>query len=71
MVVNSRHHYALSHINNPFLIGSKSNDDIIESIEFIDNNNFILGLQFHPEDMDNMDILYDFFLNECLIRKKY
>ena len=68
--VNSRHNYMLDHIKEPFVIGSKSYDNVIESIEFIDKEHFILGLQFHPEDLDNMDRLYNYFIKECLNRKK-
>lgn len=70
MIVNSRHNYALDHINKPFIVSSVSKDGIIESIELIDNEHFILGLQFHPEDMNNMDKLYNYFIKECLKRKK-
>ena len=69
MIVNSRHNYMLEYVDSPFIIGSKSDDDVIESIELIDNEHFILGLQFHPEDMDNMDKLYNYFIKECLKRK--
>lgn len=70
MIVNSRHNYSLKYIDEPFIISSKSDDNIIECIEFIDNEHFILGVQFHPEDMDNMDKLYNYFIKECLLRKK-
>jgi len=69
MLVNSRHNYILDYINPPFIIGSKSDDDVIESIELIDSEHFILGVQFHPEDMENMDKLYNYFIKECLTRK--
>lgn len=69
MLVNSRHNYMLEYVDSPFIIGSRSDDGVIESIELIDNDHFILGLQFHPEDMDNMDKLYNYFIKECLKRK--
>lgn len=68
--VNSRHNYALDHVNKPFEIVSISDDNIIEAIEYIDDNHFIIGVQFHPEDMDNMQKLYNYFIKECLNRKK-
>jgi len=70
MVVNSRHNYSIEHIDKPFIVSSRSDDNIIESIELIDKENFILGLQFHPEDLDNMNKLYNYFIKECLKRKK-
>lgn len=69
MIVNSRHNYALEYINKPFVVSSISDDNIIEGIEYIDNDHFVLGVQFHPEDLDNMDKLYNYFIRECLVRK--
>ena len=68
--VNSRHSFAVKKVNLPFKVTSISEDNIIESIEYIDNNNFILGVQFHPEDLDNTENLYNYFLKEILKRKK-
>ena len=68
--VNSRHSFAVKKVNLPFKITSISEDNVIESIEYIDNNNFILGVQFHPEDLDNTENLYNYFLKEVLKRKK-
>ena len=68
--VNSRHKYMLEYINKPFIIGAKSDNNVIESIEWVDDNHFVLGVQFQPEDMDNMDKLYNYFIKECLMRKK-
>lgn len=68
--VNSRHNFALDHINKPFEITSLSDDNVIEAVEYIDDNHFVIGVQFHPEDMDNMQKLYNYFIKECLQRKK-
>lgn len=70
LIVNSRHNFVLEHINKPFIISSNSDDNVIEGIEYIDNEHFLLGVQFHPEDLDNMDKLYNYFIKECLKRKK-
>lgn len=70
MIVNSRHNYVIDYINEPFIVSSKSEDGVIEGIELIDKEHFILGLQFHPEDMDNMNKLYNYFIKECLKRKE-
>ena len=68
--VNSRHSYALKEVNKPFIVSAISEDNIIEGIEYIDDNNFILGVQFHPEDMVNTEKLYNYFIKEILKRKK-
>lgn len=67
--VNSRHLYTLKTINNPFICSAISDDNEIEAIEYIDNNQCIIGVQWHPEDMDNMDKLYNYFLNKVKERK--
>ena len=69
MIVNSRHNYMLEYIDKPFKIGAVSDDNVIESIEWIDDEHFVLGVQFHPEDMKNMDKLYNYFIKDCLKRK--
>ena len=67
--VNSRHNYKLKEVKDPFIITGASEDNVIEAIEYIDDNHFIIGVQWHPEDLDNMSKLYDLFLKEVLLRK--
>ena len=69
LYVNSRHLYKLKEVKWPFKIVAKSQDNIIEAIEYIDNNHFIIGVQWHPEDLDNMQPLYNYFIKEVLKRK--
>ena len=68
--VNSRHSHALDKVGAPFKVSALSEDNIIEAIEYIDQNNFVIGVQFHPEDMDNTENLYNYFIKEILKRKK-
>ena len=68
--VNSRHIYKLDNVTKPFKIVAKSDDNTIEAIELIDKNKFILGVQWHPEDMKDMNILYTNFVKEIERRKK-
>lgn len=70
ILVNSRHNFVLEDVSYPFIISAKSDDNYIEAIEYIDDNHFVLGVQFHPEDLDNMDNLYNYFIKECLVRKR-
>lgn len=67
--VNSRHLFKLNEVKEPFKIVAKSEDDVIEAIEYIDDEHFILSVQWHPEDMDNMQGLYNYFLKEVIKRK--
>lgn len=53
LLVNSTHNYALKHITPPFKVVGKYKD-IIEAIEYKN----IIGVQFHPELMNNTDKLF-------------
>lgn len=67
--VNSRHVYANKEVGNNYKISAIAEDGTIEGIEYIDNDHFVLGVQWHPEDMDNMSSIYDYFLKEVIKRK--
>lgn len=67
--VNSRHLYKLDSVSEPLIVSAKSTDDVIEAIEWIDDDHLIIGVQWHPEDMNNMDDLYNFFISETLKRR--
>lgn len=68
--VNSRHQFALKEVKEPFKVTAISEDNVIEGIEYVDNNHFIIGVQFHPEDLSNTESLYNYFIKEILKRKK-
>lgn len=69
-IVNSRHDYAVKEVKEPFKITAISEDNVIEGIEYVDDNHFIIGVQFHPEDLSNTENLYNYFIKEVLRRKK-
>lgn len=48
--VNSRHHQANRNIAKSLKISGRANDGVIEAIESTDHR-FVLGLQWHPENM--------------------
>ncbi len=58
--VNSRHHEAVE--NTKYFISAVSNDNTIEAIE-IKNKKFILGVQWHPEDLEN-DSLFNYYISK-------
>ena len=68
VIVNSRHKYALPNSKVKYRVGSRC-ENVIESIEHIDDNYFLLGIEWHPEDIDNMEGIYNYFLKEVLKRK--
>ena len=51
--VNSRHKYSIASLNQAKNV-AESEDGIIEAIEF-QNNKFAIGVQWHPEDLFEMD----------------
>ena len=66
ILVNSRHKSAIK--NTKYLVSSISKDNVIESIE--DNKHkFFLGLQWHPENLYNIDLnskkIFDYFIKIC------
>ena len=67
--VNTRHNCALEKVNAPFKVTAVSEDNIIEAIEYIDDNHFIMGVQFHPEDLNNTESLYNYFIKEIIKRQ--
>lgn len=65
--VNSRHKYSIISTNKA-QISARSEDGIIEAIEFPENK-FALGLQWHPEDLfesdKNMFKIYEVFIDSA------
>lgn len=63
--VNSRHNYMIEP-KSYFKIDAVSNDGVIEAISYPEFK-FIVGLQWHPEDMDDDDQnkIFKYFISEC------
>ena len=68
LMVNSSHHQAIKKVADGFRVAGRSSDKIVEVIEKIDDENWILGVQFHPEVSflrDNaMRRIFQYFVNE-------
>ncbi len=69
-IVNSRHNDVVKEVKKPFVITATSDDNVIEGIEYVDDKHFVIGVQFHPEDLKNTESLYNYFIKEVLKRKK-
>lgn len=72
--VNSRHHQANRKVIDTFQVSGKANDGIIEAIESTEQP-FVLGLQWHPENMamknDEPSLkIYQGFIEACRIQKE-
>ena len=63
--VNSLHNYTITKVGSNLSVGALSEDSVIEEIEYIKDGYYILGTQFHPEVMDDMDIIFKDFINYC------
>ena len=68
--VNSRHQKTVVHVSKPFTISCHSQDGVIEGYEHIDDENYIVGVQFHPEDLEEMDILFKRFVKRASLDSK-
>ena len=58
--VNSRHTQALAEVGPNFRVAARAPDGVVEAIESIDGKR--LGVQFHPERMDQMRPLFEYFV---------
>lgn len=65
IMVNSRHNDTVN-LNNNFTVDAKSPDNIIEAVH-IPNKTFILGLQWHPEDLSDeySEKIFKYFIEKC------
>lgn len=63
--VNSRHNYMIEP-KSYFKIDAVSNDGVIEAISYPEFK-FIVGLQWHPEDIDDDDQnkIFKYFISKC------
>lgn len=59
---NSRHHFQVIGLDSKY-ISAFSKDGVIEAIE-VDNNDFCIGVEWHPEDLES-DKLFQEFIERC------
>lgn len=69
VMVNSVHKSTIISAGDDLKVVARSNDGLIEGIEYKDDACFILGLQFHPEILSQFDVIFAYFINECEKRK--
>ena len=65
IMVNSRHNDKVN-LNNNFTVDAYSSDNIIEALH-LPNKTFILGLQWHPEDLHDQysEKIFKYFIEKC------
>ena len=64
LLVNSIHNYCISEVGKEFRASCKSEDGVIEGIEAL-NKEFVIGIQWHPEVLNQFNILFEKFVIEC------
>ena len=70
--VNSCHHQAIDVLSEQLKVSAKSTDGIIEAIEWkeIGEHSFLMGVQWHPEQMDREDPLSKSILEYFIMEVK-
>ena len=63
---NGRHNFALEKIDYPLEVAAQTDDGIIEAVELVDKSHFMVGVQWHPENMESMKPLFDVFVNNTI-----
>ena len=63
--VNSFHNYTIIEVGPDFRISIKSEDNLIEGIEYKNKDKFIIGVQFHPEIIPELNCIFKRFIKEC------
>ena len=71
--VNSYHHQAVKDLGRGLNIDAKADDGIVEAISYKGNDQWILGVQFHPEQLirrdDEFKPLFYEFINQANLFK--
>lgn len=63
--VNSLHHNTITEVGSTFRVSIKSEDGLIEGIEYINDDRFMIGVQFHPEILPEFNNIFKCFINKC------
>ena len=63
--VNSLHKSCITEVGKNFKVSIKSDDGIIEGIEYTGKDRFIIGVQFHPEILPQFNKIFERFIEEC------
>ncbi|MCP4177832.1 MAG: gamma-glutamyl-gamma-aminobutyrate hydrolase family protein [bacterium] len=67
IIVNSYHHQVVNKVAEGFEVSAKSSDNLVEAIEKVDDQ-FFVGVQWHPEMMNDRRI-FENFTKVCKERK--
>lgn len=65
IMVNSVHKCTFTEVGSKFKISALSEDGLIEGIEYNDEDKFIIGVQFHPEVLEQYNDIFKEFIERC------
>ncbi|CUS99246.1 putative glutamine amidotransferase [Candidatus Kryptobacter tengchongensis] len=66
-IVNSSHHQSADRIGENLRISAKCDDGVIEGLEWVGDDRFVLLVQWHPERMKNFESVFSRNLLEAFI----
>lgn len=73
LYVNSYHHQAIKDLGKGFVVDAKSEEGIIEAVHLDDENQWIFGVQFHPEQLirkgNDFKPIFTEFIKQAKIRR--
>ena len=55
----------INEVGSSFDVSIVSEDGLIEGIEYNKDDKFLIGVQFHPEVLDQYDNIFKEFINRC------
>ncbi len=67
MVVNSRHHQAVEKLGKGLQVAAKSDDGVVEAIETTNPDRFLVGVQWHPENLASEGSLHKRLFKEFVV----
>lgn len=62
--VVSLHNYCVRRLSKDLLVSARSSDNVIEGVEYTQNNCNIIGVQYHPEIEEDSSI-FDYLVSSC------
>lgn len=65
IMVNSVHKCTITEVGSKFKVSITSEDGLIEGIEYIGDDKFIIGVQFHPEVVPELSNIFSEFIKAC------
>ena len=72
--VNSYHHQAVKNLGRGLIVDAKADDGIIESIHYDDKDQWIFGVQFHPEQLsrqnDEFKAIFSELVNQAKLNRR-